>query len=70
MFARGEFPPRLQLALHPINWAERDRDRLTIFRDVHQELIDQLAGARDELLEQIACHSGVIEHEARDGGRR
>ncbi|HYO78400.1 MAG TPA: hypothetical protein VE010_18215 [Thermoanaerobaculia bacterium] len=67
MFARGTFPPRLHLCLHPINWADEDRDRMTIFRDVHDELASSLATMRDELLEKIACHSGVLEHDARGG---
>lgn len=69
MIERGDFPPRLHLSLHPINWGERDRDRDTIFREVHDELMAATAAARDELLAQIACHSGVLEHEARIGSR-
>ncbi|HEX8254059.1 MAG TPA: hypothetical protein VF846_13010 [Thermoanaerobaculia bacterium] len=67
MFDRGTFPPRLHLCLHPINWADEDRDRMTIFRDVHDQLASNLATMRDELLGKIACHSGVLEHEARGG---
>lgn len=70
MFARGEFPSRLQLLLHPINWGARDRDRITIFTAVHDELIAATAAARDELLAQIACHSAVAEHEARSTSGR
>ena len=65
MLTSGAFPPRLHLCLHPINWGERDRDRETIFREVHDELTAATASARDELLAKIACHSGVVEHEAR-----
>jgi hypothetical protein len=65
MLANGTFPPRLHLCLHPINWGETDRSRDEIFREVHEELIAGTAAARDELLAQIACHSGVLEHEAR-----
>ncbi|HYC92012.1 MAG TPA: hypothetical protein VEO54_22560 [Thermoanaerobaculia bacterium] len=65
MLRSGTFPPRLHLCLHPINWGERDRDRDTIFREVHEELMAATAAARDELLAQIACHGGVLEHEAR-----
>lgn len=65
MIASGNFPPRLHLCLHPINWAEADRDRTTIFREVHDELMASTAAARDELLAKVACHSGVLEHEAR-----
>ncbi len=69
MFERGEFPPRLQLLLHPINWGESDRDRDTIFREVHDELMTGIAVTREELLAQIACHAGVLEHEARAGSK-
>jgi hypothetical protein len=65
MLERGEFPARLHLCLHPINWGERDRDRDTIFRELHDELMASTAAARDELLAKIACHTGVLEHEAR-----
>ena len=66
MLRSGTFPPRLHLCLHPINWSERDRDRITIFRELHDELAAHVAGSRDELLAKIACHSGVLEHEGRD----
>jgi hypothetical protein len=65
MLAGGVFPPRLHLCLHPVNWGETDRDRDTIFREVHDELLAGTAAARDELLAKIACHEGVLEHEAR-----
>ena len=65
MLTSDAFPPRLHLCLHPINWSDSDRDRDTIFRDVHEELMNATAAARDELLAKIACHSGVLEHEAR-----
>ena len=65
MFASRNFPPRLQLALHPINWAERDRDRETIFRTLHQDLARDIVREGDELLKKIAAHSGVAEHNAR-----
>jgi hypothetical protein len=65
MLRSGAFPPRLHLCLHPINWSESDRDRDTIFRQVHEESMAATAAARDELLAKIACHGGVLEHEAR-----
>jgi hypothetical protein len=65
--AGGELPPRLHLCLHPINWGETDRDRHTIFHEVHEELIRGTAAARDELLAKISCHAAVVEHEARAG---
>jgi hypothetical protein len=66
MLSSGELPRKLQLALHPINWSDVDRDRETIFRAVHDELMAATASARDELLGKIACHSGVLEHEGRE----
>lgn len=65
MLTGGELPRKLQLALHPINWGEVDRDRETIFRAVHDELMAATAAARDELLAKIACHGAVLEHEGR-----
>jgi hypothetical protein len=65
MLAGGALPPRLHLCLHPINWGERDRDRDTIFRELHDELMAATASTRDELLAKIACHGAVLEHEAR-----
>ena len=65
MLVTGAFPRRLQLALHPINWAEHDRDRETIFRSVHDEICEEVRRAGDELLAKIAVHSGVREHEGR-----
>ena len=66
MLETGVIPRRLQLLLHPINWADRDRDRVSIFRSVHRDLIDEIRHAGDELLEKIAAHSGVREHERRE----
>jgi hypothetical protein len=68
MIRSGVFPPRLQLALHPINWSETDRDRTTIFRELHNELATQIVREGEALLEKIACHSGVLEHDARPRG--
>jgi len=65
MLRTGRFPPRLHLSLHPINWAESDRDRATIFHAVHQNLIEDLGRAETELLSRLAVHSGVVEHEER-----
>jgi hypothetical protein len=63
-------PSRLQLALHPINWAERDRDRESIFRALHNNLAVSVRSAGEELLRKIAVHPGVCQHEARGGARR
>jgi hypothetical protein len=61
----GSAPPRLQLALHPINWGERDRPRERIFEQVHARRQQELGDLGRELLAQIAVHGGVQEHEAR-----
>jgi hypothetical protein len=65
MLTSGALPRKLHLCLHPINWSDTDRDREAIFRNVHDQLMAATAAARDELLAKIACHSGVLEHEAR-----
>ncbi len=61
----GAVPARLQLLLHPVNWAAQDRTRTRIFREVHAELRDEVTRSERELMGQIARHSGVLEHEAR-----
>jgi peptidoglycan/xylan/chitin deacetylase (PgdA/CDA1 family) len=65
MLSRGPLPRRLQLCLHPVNWDERDRDRETIFAQVHHDLARSIACAHTELMAKVADHSGVREHEAR-----
>lgn len=65
MFESGPIPPRLQLALHPINWSDGDRGREAIFQAVHDDLARDIHEAGRDLLAKIAVHSGVREHEAR-----
>ena len=69
MLTSGCAPPRFQLALHPINWAEHDRDRETIFSSLHHELSCTVRSAGDELLKKIAQHPGVLQHQAREEKR-
>ena len=70
MLREGPIPRRLHLLLHPINWSDRDRDRESIFRSVHDDLIDEIRGAGDALLEKINAHLGVLEHENRVASQR
>jgi hypothetical protein len=63
--AGGRLPQRFQLALHPINWSARDRDRMGIFRALHQELAASIETEGRDLLEKIRRHEGVLEHDAR-----
>jgi hypothetical protein len=69
MLTSGGTPPRFQLALHPINWAEHDRDRETIFGTLHSNLARTVESAGDELLRRIAEHRGVLQHQARGAKR-
>lgn len=69
MLASGNTPPRLQLALHPINWAEHDRDREAIFSSLHRDLARSIEAAGDELLDKIGKHHGVLQHIARSRRR-
>jgi hypothetical protein len=69
MLASGCAPLRFQLALHPINWAECDRDRKTIFTSLHRDLARTVESAGDELLRRIAEHGGVLQHQAREAKR-
>jgi len=63
----AELPPRFQLALHPINWSEEDRDRFSVFHSVHCELARAIDAAGLDLLDNIQRHPGVVEHQARVG---
>lgn len=65
LFGNDPPPRRLHLALHPINWGATDRDRMEIFARVHDDAIRAMQELKDELLDRIRKHSGVIEHEAR-----
>src|SRR5260370_40047769 len=38
IFESEELPRQFQLALHPINWSEENRDRVSLFRSVHVDL--------------------------------
>jgi hypothetical protein len=65
MLETGVIPRKLHLLLHPINWSHEDRDRISIFRAIHDELCDEIQLAGEGLLAKIAAHSGVVEHENR-----
>jgi hypothetical protein len=65
LLAKGPLPDRFQLAIHPINWADHDRDRVEIFRGLHADLADAVLREGDELLAKIAVHPAVLEHDAR-----
>jgi hypothetical protein len=58
-------PAHLQLCLHPLNWAEHDRSRAEIFAAVHRDLVRSIDEGHADLMEKIAAHAGVREHEAR-----
>jgi hypothetical protein len=65
VLAEGPLPERLQLGLHPINWAAEDRPRTAIFRDLHLALANAVLGEGEDLLTKIAAHPAVVEHNAR-----
>jgi hypothetical protein len=66
----GSLPRHLQLVLHPLNWGPGDRDRGTIFEDVHSTRAREIEAAGKELMAQIDRHQAVLEHTARERGRR
>jgi hypothetical protein len=66
LLSRGPLPKQLQLALHPLNWGRTDRDRQTIFNDVHATLTAEITTAGEELMAQIDRHQAVVEHTARE----
>lgn len=65
LLAEGPLPDRLQLLLHPVNWAQADRSREEIFAGVRRDFILRFDASHAELLEKIAAHAGVKEHESR-----
>ncbi len=65
ILSEGPLPARLQLCLHPVNWGENDRSRAEIFAAVRRDLVESIDRGHADLLEKIAVHSGVREHEAR-----
>jgi hypothetical protein len=65
LLVEGPLPPRVQLALHPINWGPTDRTRDAIFTGIHAGLADEIHAAGRVLRDQIDRHAGVVEHEAR-----
>lgn len=64
MLANGPLPARVQLVLHPINWAAIDRSRRAIFTGIHTALADDVRAAGRVLLDQIDRHAAVVQHEA------
>ena len=64
LLVKGPLPPRVQLALHPINWGRADRSRHAIFTGIHAALADDLQSLGAVLIDQIDRHAGVVEHEA------
>jgi hypothetical protein len=70
LLSGGPLPTQMQLALHPLNWGRTDRDRQTIFDDVHATLAAEIITAGEELMAQINRHQAVIEHTAREKRQR
>ena len=65
ILSEGPLPARLHLCLHPVNWGDTDRTRDEIFAAVRRDLVESIDQGHAELLEKIAVHGGVREHEAR-----
>lgn len=65
LLSEGPLPDRLQLLLHPINWAQTDRSREEIFAGIRRDFILEFDATHGELLKKIAEHAGVREHESR-----
>ena len=61
----GPVPVRLQLNLHPVNWAETDRGRAEIFDGIRRDVVKSVESRHAELMEKVAAHAAVKEHEAR-----
>lgn len=65
VLTNGALPPRFQLALHPINWADGDRDRVAIFREAHAGIAARVVREGEALLENIARHPAVHDEDRR-----
>jgi hypothetical protein len=65
ILSEGPLPARLQLCLHPVNWAESDRSRAEIFAAVRRDLVSSIDRGHADLMEKVEAHGGVREHEAR-----
>jgi hypothetical protein len=61
----GPLPDRLHLCIHPVNWAERDRNRSEIFAGARRELLHSIEASHADLMEKVSAHAAVKEHEAR-----
>lgn len=70
LLSGAALPTQIQLALHPLNWGQTDRDRHTIFEDVHATLARDIDAAGKTLIAQIDRHQAVLEHTAREKRQR
>jgi len=66
MLTSGHTPPRFQLALHPINWAEHDRDRATIFETLHSNLARTVQAAAMNCCGGSPTSRAVLQHQPED----
>jgi hypothetical protein len=64
LLSAGVLPERLQMSLHPINWTHDERTRAETFAGVRDEVVRSLDGIHGELMEKIAVHAAVRQHEA------
>ena len=65
VLSEGPLPARLQLLVHPVNWAETDRGRSEIFAAVHRDLVRSIDGIHADLMQKVGEHAAVKEHDAR-----
>lgn len=65
ILSEGPVPAHLQLCLHPVNWAENDRSRAEIFAAILRDVVESINRGHADLMEKVADHAGVREHEAR-----
>ena len=65
LLSEGPLPDRLQLLLHPINWGPIDRGREEIFAGIRRDFVLRFDAGHRELMDRIAEHAGVREHESR-----
>lgn len=64
ILSEGPVPDRLQLGLHPVNWAEGQRSRAEVFAAVRGDALQAIERSHDDLLRKVAAHAAVREHDA------
>jgi hypothetical protein len=66
---RGAFPPRLQLLIHPVFWNAHPGDRWSRLEEFVSAQAETVRSVADLSREVWHRHTGVLEHDRREGAR-